>query len=232
MAAIYARERGLDPDEVLNLVMVMAFAGILGARALYLAESDLGALADPGEWIGTRGFSFYGGMIGGILGAFALLRRRGLDSRYLDVLAVGFPLGMAVGRLGDVINGEHYGPASDLPWAFRYAHPDAEVPSSIVAYHSGGFYEVVLALGIFAVVWPLRGRLTVPGLALAAVVGLYAAGRFAMFFVRDDSDTIVLGLSSSHLISLALLAVSIGGALAALSRERRPERSGSTNLMS
>ncbi len=223
MASIYARERDLDPDEILNLVVAMALAGMVGARILYLAETDPGALVDPGELIGSRGFSFYGGLIGGVLAAFALLRARGLDLRYLDVLAVGFPLGMAVGRVGDVINGEHFGPASDLPWAFRYLHPDADVPSAAVAYHSGGFYEIVLALIIFAVIWPLRSRLLAPGLALALVVGLYATGRFAMFFVRDDSDTVALGLSSSHLISLVLLAVSLAGiALAVRSARANP----------
>lgn len=223
MASIYARERDLDPDEILNLVVAMALAGMVGARILYLAETDPGALVDPGELIGARGFSFYGGLIGGVLAAFALLRARGLDLRYLDVLAVGFPLGMAVGRVGDVINGEHFGPASDLPWAFRYLHPDADVPSAAVAYHSGGFYEIVLALIIFAVIWPLRSRLLAPGLALALVVALYATGRFAMFFVRDDSDTVALGLSSSHLISLVLLAVSLAGiALAVRSARANP----------
>ena len=58
-------------------------------------------------------------------------RRLGL--RYLDALAAGFPLGMAIGRIGDVINGEHYGPVSDLPWAIRNTHPDADVPSNELA---------------------------------------------------------------------------------------------------
>lgn len=66
------------------------------------------------------------------------LRRSRLDVRYLDAMAVGFPLAMAVGRLGDVINGEHYGPATNAPWGVRNAHPDADVPSGEVGYHSGG----------------------------------------------------------------------------------------------
>jgi len=140
-----------------------------------------------------------------------------LDVRYLDALAFGFPLGMAVGRLGDVINGEHFGPRSDLPWAFRHTHPDALTPSPDVAYHSGGFYEVVLSLAILAIVWPRRDRLTRPGSVLWLVIGLYAAGRFAMFFVRSDSETLLAGLNGAQWTSLGLLAVAAYGLWRALS---------------
>ena len=52
-------------------------------------------------------------------GQESVLRRRQLSLRYLDALAAGFPLGMAVGRIGDVISGEHYGPATTVAWASR-----------------------------------------------------------------------------------------------------------------
>lgn len=208
LALRYARERRLNRDEVMNLVLVLSLAGMLGARALYLLENDVGALLHPADWFGTRGYSFYGAMIFGVLAAALYLRWRGLGLRYLDALAAGFPLGMAVGRIGDVINGEHYGPASDLPWAIRYTDPDADVPSNALAYHSGGFYEVVLALVLLAVVWPLRHRFKRPGLLFYTIIGLYSAGRFAMFFVRSDSETLALGLSGAQWTSVALLAIS------------------------
>jgi phosphatidylglycerol:prolipoprotein diacylglycerol transferase len=198
LAARYAREEHLRVDEIVNLAALIALSGIVGARAFYLLENDAAALAEPAEWVGTRGFSFYGAILLGVPTAALYLRLRGLGLRYLDALAAGFPLGMAVGRIGDVINGEHFGPASDLRWAFRYTHPDAEVPSSELAYHSGGFYEVVLALLMLAIVWPLRHRFRRPGMLLWTVIGLYSAGRFAMFFVRSDSETLALGLNGAQ----------------------------------
>ncbi len=66
------------------------------------------------------------------------VRRAGLPLRSLDVLAVGLPLGVAVGRIGDVINGEHFGPPTDFALGVRNTHPDALVPSPEVTYHSGG----------------------------------------------------------------------------------------------
>lgn len=220
MATRVARERGLDPDRVFDLVLVITISGMVGARAVYLLEDDPGALLNPGEWLGTNGFSFYGGIIFGVPAVGAYLHWRRLGLGYLDVLAAGFPLGMALGRIGDVINGEHYGPVSDLPWAVRNAHPEADVPSNALAYHSGGLYEVVLALAMFAVIWPLRHRFRRPGSLLWTVIGLYSGGRFLMFFVREDSTNLTLGLSVTQWISLALLATAVVGLARSRARAR------------
>lgn len=211
LATRFARERDLEEDHVLNLVLVIAFSGMIGARAFYLLENDAAALLRPGEWLGSNGFSFYGAIILGVPVVALYLHWRRLGLSYLDCLAAGFPLGMALGRVGDVINGEHYGPASDLPWAVRNAHPDADVPSAQLAYHSGGLYEIVLALAMFTLIWPLRHRFRRPGSLLWSVIALYALGRFLMFFVRSDSTELVFGLSVTQWTSLALLAAACLG---------------------
>lgn len=227
VAGRYARARGLDPDILYTLVLLLVLAGMAGARLVYLAENDASALLRPGDWLGGRGFSFYGGMIFGTLGAGLLLWRRGLEARYLDALAYGFPLGMAVGRIGDLINGEHYGGPTDLPWGIRYANPAADVPSPDIAYHPGGLYEIVLAVLVGVVVYGLRDHLRKPASVLWTVIGLYAAGRFAMFFYRVDSEPFALGLDTSQWISLLLVAVAFtglfsGSLLAASRRVRWP----------
>jgi phosphatidylglycerol:prolipoprotein diacylglycerol transferase len=224
LALRHGREAGLDREALVGGALVMVLSGIVGARVLWLGES--GNLLEPGDWVGNRGFSINGAVIGGALTTAIYLRGRGLGLRELDAYAAGFPLGLAVGRIGDVINGEHFGPASDLPWAFRHTHPDADVPSAALAYHSGGFYEVVLGLALFAIVWPLRHRLPRPGMLLWLVVGLYAAGRFAMFFYRSDSEQAIAGLNAAQLTSMALLAlVAAGLALGTRQRLARGERS-------
>jgi prolipoprotein diacylglyceryl transferase len=211
-AVRYARGRGLDEDALVGAVLVLTLAGIAGARLFYLLENDFGALLRPGDWLGTTGFAFYGAMILGVPAALLYLRRRGMGLRYLDAMAFGFPLGMAVGRIGDLVNGEHYGPPSDLPWAIRYTHPEADVQSTAVAYHPGGLYEIVLALVMLALVWPLRDRFRRPGMLLWTVVALYGAGRFLMFFYRSDSDELALGLNGAQWTSVALVLVAACGA--------------------
>ncbi|MCA1674044.1 MAG: prolipoprotein diacylglyceryl transferase [Actinobacteria bacterium] len=206
-----ARERGMATDPVWAATIAAAIAGIAGARILFLVENDAGALLDPGDLLGTHGFSIYGGIVFGGLAAALVLRGTGRPLPYLDVLATGFPLGLAVGRIGDVINGEHFGPRSDLPWAIRYTHPEAEVPSANLGYHPGGLYEVALGLALLAIVWPLRHRLRRPGALLWSVIGLYAAGRFLMFFYRSDSAELALGLNGTQWLSLAIAAVAAAG---------------------
>ena len=224
LATRYGRELGLDTQRLQTAVVIAAIAGIVGARAFYLLVAEPESLLRPGDWLGTRGFAIYGAVIVAPLAAWAYFRRAGLGSPYLDALAAGFPLGLAVGRIGDVINGEHYGPVTDAPWGFRYTHSDAEVPSALLAYHSGGFYEVVLGLAMFALVWPLRHRFRRPLTLLWAVVGLYGAGRFVMFFYRADSEPLGLGLDEAQWTSVGLVAVAAIGAWAA--RRPRPPRAG------
>lgn len=212
-ATHYARRRELDPGPVLNLVVATALTGIVGARLLFLLQEQPGDLLRPGDWLGTRGFSIYGGVIGGALGAAVYLTRASLDARYLDALAAGFPVGLAIGRIGDLISGEHYGPRTDLPWGVSYTHPAAEVPATGVAYHSGGLYEIVLGLATLAITALLWRRLTRPLALFWTVIGLYGVGRFVMFFYRSDSDVLALGLDESQWISVALVAAAGFGLL-------------------
>jgi len=219
LALRFGRERGLNTDELVNLIGLIAVAGIVGSRLFYLVQHDPGALVRPADLVGDRGFSFYGAIIVGTAATGAYVWRRGLGLRYLDALASGFPLGMAVGRIGDVINGEHYGPPSDLPWAVRNSSPEADVPDTTVAYHSGGLYEVVLALLMLALIWPLRDRFQRPGTLLWTMIALYSAGRFAMFFYRDDSSDVIIGLNDAQLTSLGLIALAAIGIVLARRRD-------------
>jgi prolipoprotein diacylglyceryltransferase len=70
---------------------------------------------------------------------------------------------------------------------------------------------VLLAALIFAVVWPLRRRLPRPGELTWLVLGLFAVGRFFVFFVRSDSPALALGLSNTQWTSLGMLAVVVAG---------------------
>jgi phosphatidylglycerol:prolipoprotein diacylglycerol transferase len=232
VAAGRARRIGIDGALIWVLAGAVTVAGMVGARVVFLAENEPAELVDPGAWFGTRGYAFYGGLIGGGLAAALLLRHWRLPAAYLDALAYGFPLGMAVGRIGDVINGEHFGPPTDAPWGIQYTHPDAEVPTSTLAYHAGGLYEVVLALALAAFVLLVGRRLRPSGALLWSVVGLYAAGRFVMFFYRDDSETLAAGLNGAQWISVALVVASAVGLFLALQRATPTRSSGHPSLAS
>ncbi len=204
VAGRWARDRNMDTDPLYTISVLVAVAGLVGGRIFYVIEHG-------GSLLGTRGFTFDGGVILAAVILAAYVKRARVSPRYLDAAAVGLPLGVAIGRIGDVINGEHYGPRSDSFLAIRNSNPDALTPSSDFAYQNGGLYEVLLAILIFAVMWALRDRLRRPGELVWLVLGLFAAGRFFLFFVRSDSPQLGLGLSNTQWTSLVLLALIIAG---------------------
>lgn len=204
VAARYARRLGLPADPVVTITGLLAVSGLVGGRLFYVAEHG-------GSLVGTRGFTFDGGVILAALLIAAYVHWQHLSARYLDAVALGLPLGVAIGRVGDVINGEHYGDRSAFFLAVRNSHPDALTPDSAFAYQNGGLYEVLLAAAIFAVVWPLRHRLPRPGDLTWLVLALFSAGRFLEFFVRSDSPELAWGLSNAQWTSLVLLALCLAG---------------------
>jgi phosphatidylglycerol:prolipoprotein diacylglycerol transferase len=204
LAARWARNRGLDPDPLATLGMLLIVGAIVGSRVFYVLEHG-------GPLLGTRGFTFDGGFILAAVLIFVWVRRTGADRRYLDAVAFGLPLGVAIGRVGDVINGEHYGARSDFFLAVRNSNPHALTPDPALAYQNGGLYEVLLALAVFAVMWPLRDRLPRPGDLGWLVLGLFSLGRFFEFFLRSDSPQLALGLSNAQWTSLALVSAVVVG---------------------
>ncbi len=204
VVARVARERGLATDPLLNVGLLLVLGALVGSRLFYVLEHG-------GPLVGTRGFTFDGGVILAALLIAGYVWRAGLSAAYLDAVAVGMPLGVAIGRIGDIINGEHYGPQSNFFLAVRNSHPDALTPDPTLAYQNGGLYEALLAACIFALVWPLRHRLRRPGELTWLVLGLFAVGRFLVFFVRTDSPSLALGLNNTQWTSLVLLAVVVVG---------------------
>ncbi|MGE3137927.1 MAG: prolipoprotein diacylglyceryl transferase [Thermoleophilia bacterium] len=207
-----ARQRGGDADAVIGMAAVGLIAGLVGARLYYLVQTDPGALTTPWRE-GVTGFAFYGTVIAALPAIALYLRLTGRPVlRHLDVLALAFLPGMAVGRIGDLLIGEHYGPPTDLPWGVTYTEAAAHVPEVGVAYHSGALYEIVAVAVLAAAVLAVHRRLRRPGDALWLVLGAYSLARLMVFFWVSDVETVALGLRQAQWTSLALIAVAAVGA--------------------
>jgi phosphatidylglycerol:prolipoprotein diacylglycerol transferase len=220
-----ARRRGLDPQPLQTMGLILIAGALVGSRAFYLAEH--GGLGDTGAWLSNRGFTFYGGFILVALALGAYVWRRRISVEYLDAIAVGLPLGYAIGRIGDIINGEHYGPATTFFLGVRNTHPDADVPSPDVAYHNGGLYESLIGLLTLVLVLALRHRLRRPLAMVWLVFGLMSAGRFVEFFVRSDSETVALGLETAQWTSIVLMLVAAAGLIVSSRKRAGSGRAGS-----
>ena len=129
VAAIFGRRAGFNEDSIYNVALALVIGGIIGARALYVIENWSQFEHDIGKIfaVNTGGISIYGALIGGTLGAlgFALVSRLPNIPQAADIASMGGIMGMAVGRIGDVINGEHFAKSTDLPWGVRYTDPNS-----------------------------------------------------------------------------------------------------------
>ncbi len=209
------KQQGEDSDPVWVAAVLTVIGALVGGRLFYLFEHG-------GPLFGTTGFTFFGGMIGAVALIGLYTWRARLGGVFLDALALGLPLGVAIGRVGDIINGEHYGPASDFFLAVRNAHPDALTPNPALAYHNGGLYESLIGLAIFVIAWLVKDRLPRAGDLTWLVLALFAFARFFEFFIRADSPDLALGLDNTQWTSLGLfIVIAAGWAVSTRWRKRR-----------
>src|SRR5207249_2817591 len=127
----------------------------------------------PQLWSG--GMSFHGGFAGCIAAVVLFARRRGIPILSLgDVTCAVGPIGLLLGRLANFVNGELWGRATDVSWAFVF-------PSGgPIARHASQLYEAGLeGVLLFLIMGTLvqRGALRRPGFIIGAFAICYALAR-------------------------------------------------------
>ncbi len=202
---------GIDPDTSYTIGMVVVACGIVGARALYVAENygDNSSIDSIGEifQINEGGISIYGAILGGAAGGWAYgLWKRLPSAAGADAAAFGMLLGLAIGRIGDIINGEHFAKASDLPWALTYSHPNS-IAFARDAMHPAVAYEMLGDLAIMAILWQFWKRDVKTGVIFSLAFLMYGVMRFFVSFLRIDSEKPLLELSVPQLVSLVVVPV-------------------------
>ena len=210
----WGKRAGLEASVVSSVAMWAIPGGIVGARLVYIIDNWGFYSANPGQIVAvwSGGIAVYGAIAGGVLagGAYALWKRYPVR-RLLDLSAPGLVLAQGVGRIGDLINGEHFSTPSDLPWAVVYTHP-ASPGFGMPPTHPSVGYEMLADLALFGLLWLARGRLRPEGALFALYAALYAIVRLAFSPLRLDSNSYALGLSQQGWISVVVLA----GAMVAL----------------
>jgi phosphatidylglycerol:prolipoprotein diacylglycerol transferase len=192
----------------------MVVVGLIGARLLYVWENF--RLFANGQWLRAfalteGGISQWGGLFGAMVGAYIWARRSKFSFwKIIDAGGAGAMLGLAIGRIGDVINGEHHGTPTNLPWGVEYVNPNTlGEPGKVV--HPEVAYEMVLCLLILAAVLPFHQRLKarLPDGVLGLIYfGVYAAGRFLLSYLRTDPG-VLLGLRQAQLASLLMVVIAV-----------------------
>ena len=216
------RRKGIPSEPVIDLTAWVVIGGLVGARLLHVVDRWDFYAANPGQILGIMngGLAILGAILGGSVAGGLAAWRAGLPVRRLfDAVAPGLVLGQAIGRLGCLVTGDALGPPTDQTWGVVYLNPGAMAPELGVAFQPVFAYEALWDLAIFALLWAVRRRITAPGQLFALYLGLYAAGKFALTFLR--METIWLwGLQEAQLLALAGLGIAV--AWAAWGRTTRP----------
>jgi prolipoprotein diacylglyceryl transferase len=222
LAVKYGALVGYSEDDVMSVALWGVIGGILGARLMHVIDQWGYYAQDPISIlkINEGGLAIFGSVIGGPLGGAIYAWRRGFSvTRLLDVGAIGLIMGMAIGRVGDVINGEHHGTPADLPWAVSYVHPNT-LGEPGVSVHLAVGYELLMDLLIFGLLVAAFGRLPRPSMVFWLLGALYSFGRFFVQFYRTDTPFLA-GLSQAQVLSFLVGAAALWALVFCYSRSRR-----------
>ena len=134
LAVRRARRAGVDPEMIFALAFWMIIPGIIGARAVYVAEywqrdfwpvylrtHELSSLLFAVVNVAAGGLVVYGSFVGAMIGLALFWRRHHIPLlATADLIAPGMLLGLALGRVGCMLNGCCYGGPCDLPWRVTF----------------------------------------------------------------------------------------------------------------
>lgn len=214
-----ARRRGMNPEFVWDALIWVLIGGVIGARLwhLFFPSASTGLtfsyyLTHPLDALNFRqgGLGIPGAVIGGGLMLYWFTRRRKISfASWVDVAAPTVALGQAIGRWGNYVNQELYGPPTDLPWGIYIERERGY-------FHPLFLYESIYNfLNMFFLLWVSRrfaDRLK-PGDLLLLYTIIYPIGRFFLEFLRQTGDVaLVWGINANQAI-MGLVALTSAGLL-------------------
>ena len=233
---------GMDPDAILSVAVWGIIAGIVGARVFHVADFWVPIYShNPISvfYVWQGGIAIYGAIIGGFIGCVAYMTARNSGwflnlwrkrfgflgeaqkaplpgiGHLADITAPALLIAMAIGRIGDIINGEHCALATRMLWGVVYTHPDSPGSWAISLGGCGGFashpavvYELLFDLALLLVIWPMRHRLRPHGMTFALYGALYSTGRFFISFLRVETNNYWI-FNEAQIVALAVVIITI-----------------------
>ncbi|WP_118195194.1 prolipoprotein diacylglyceryl transferase [Albibacterium indicum] len=234
-------EESVMPHTLMGNILVWAAVfGLLGAKIFHNLEYWDEFMADPvGGLFSFSGLTFYGGLICGGAAVLYTANKYGVKPAHmLDIGGIGMILAYGVGRLGCQLSGdgdwgiENPNPKPDalswLPdwaWSFKFPHNvlDAGVPIEgctgrfchelPVGVYPTSFYEFIMCLVIFGILWALRKKLRYPGMLFAIYLIFSGIERFTIELIRVNSKYHAFGLefTQAEMISVFMVVAGIIG---------------------
>jgi phosphatidylglycerol:prolipoprotein diacylglycerol transferase len=223
-----AKKRGMDLELFWGSSLWLIIGGVVGARIYYVVEHWSYFAQNPvmTVQIYRGGLGIYGAILGGALFSgiyFAFKKRRSLE--FLDLAAVVVPLGQAIGRWGNFVNKELFGPPTSLPWGmFVPLENRPTIYRYNDTFHPLFLYESLLDILLFFVLLLLYRRKTVleksanPNKPLYSLKGFFTLAyltgygliRYSTEFIRIET-WVINGINVTQIISLMLIVAGMVG---------------------
>jgi len=235
-------DKTLHPYELVgNLTMIAAVSGVIGAKIFHNLENFDLFLSDPlGQLLSFSGLTFYGGLIFGAISVIWYAKRFNIKIKHLiDSAAPALMLAYGIGRIGCQMSGDgdwgivNLAPKPDwmgfLPnWMWSYTFPHNVINAGIPIDGCVGnfcyqlanpvwptaFYEVVMSLILFGILWFLRKRINIPGMLFFIYFIFNGIERFFIEKVRVNTEYNILGgITQAEIISFLLIITGFLGCL-------------------
>lgn len=204
-----AKKYGFNPNEVDNLVFVCLISGYLCSKLLFCLTNWSDFIQDPLTYLGSSGWVVYGGIIGGVLGAWLWCRHKKLDFMgYLNLLFPEVALAQGFGRIGCFFAGCCYGKVTDSRFSLVFP-AGSEAPAGVPLIPT----QLISSFGdfvLFYILYTIYKDSSHRNETAAWYLILYSAGRFVVEFFRGDTIRGFIGvLSTSQFISMFTAAAGV-----------------------
>ncbi len=202
----------IRPEQVGDLLFYAVLGVVLGGRFGSVFFYNLDNFIDDPLYlfkIWEGGMSFHGGLLGVILALWLYQRKFGWGFlRLCDFVAPLVPIGLGLGRVGNFINAELWGRATDVPWAVVFPNVDQ------LARHPSQLYQAALEGAVlFIVIWVYTAKPRPVGAACSLFVLLYGLFRFVVEFAREPDahlGYVAFGwMTMGQLLTLPMIAVGL-----------------------
>lgn len=234
-------EKTIQPYQLMGTIVVsVGVAGVIGSKLFDVIEHWEVLKYDPVRTLfKSTGYNYYGGLIFGSLTYLYIGYKHGMKLIHLaDIGSPGMMLAYGVGRIGCQLAGDgdwgivnpHPKPGflSWLPgwmWSFRFPHNaiNAGLPipgcggnycdQLINGVYPTPFYEAVLCIGLFLVMWFCRKKIIIPGAMFCLYLVLNGAERLTIECIRINPRYRFLGMNmtQAQIIAALMLLGGLGG---------------------
>ena len=181
------KEIGLDKDEVNDMVFLYGlFIGAMcGGRIGYMLFYGTNQLInDPLSlfYIWQGGLSFHGGLLGVIVSLIVFCKKKNIEFlRLMDGVALAMPIGLGLVRIGNFLNGELFGKATNGEWGFIFPTD----PFGVLRHPSQLYESFAEGIILFLILLYISKRTEIKGMVCSSFLIFYGSIRFIIEFYRQ-----------------------------------------------